>query len=239
MRNEPDSPSDGRKQIDAPRGKGGSDQLPDLSHVYRVLVPRGKSVDEAVTALAADPHVEYVQRDHLLELDQQALFDDPFLTSSSSWGQPYPDLWGPERVSAISAWSISQGEGAVVAVVDTGLDRFHPDIAANVWVNPGEDLDGDGIAEPEDENGIDDDGNGYIDDLTGFDFANSLDADEDGYFDGSEDLTDADPFDDNGHGTHVSGTIAAVAGNGLGIVGIAPPRPDHGAQGLPLRGLGQ
>jgi subtilisin family serine protease len=195
---------------------------PDLAHVYLVEVGDGRSTTEVAAALAADPHVEYAQPDHLHSLDQSLVFDDPFLTSSGSWGQSFADLWGPERVGAPLVWPRAQGEGIVVAVVDSGLDRFHPDIAANVWVNPGEDLNGDGYAEPEDANGIDDDGNGFIDDLTGFDFANSVDADGDGLYDGPEDVSDADPFDDNGHGTHVAGTIAAVADNGIGLVGIAP-----------------
>ncbi len=123
-----------------------------------------------------------------------------------------------------------------MAVVDTGLDRFHPDIAANVWVNPGEDVNGDGIASPEDRNGLDDDGNGFVDDLTGFDFADSTDFDQDGFFDGPEDLSDADPFDERGHGTHVAGTIAAVANNGLGIAGVAPRARIMALKAFPAEG---
>ena len=206
--------------------------LPELAHVYRVEVPAGVSPELLLAALRADPHVAWAQADHDYVLDQAVAFDDPFLMSAGSWGQPYADLWGPAFVRAPEVWPHAQGEGAVVAVVDTGLDLRHPDIAANVWVNPGEDLDGDAIASESDRNGLDDDQNGFIDDLTGFDFANSVDHDGDGDYDDPGDVSDADPTDDNGHGTHVAGTIAAVANNGLGIVGIAPR-----ARLMPLKGF--
>ena len=215
------------------RQKRPSQVLPDLSHIYRVEVPAGVSMVEAVASLREDPHVEYAQADYALSLDQAVSFNDPFLTSSGSWGQPYADLWGLQQVAAPLVWDLTQGEGIVVAVVDTGLDRFHPDIEANVWVNPGEDLDGDGRATPADENGLDDDENGFIDDLTGFDFADSVDADQDGFYDGPDDVSDHEPFDLAGHGTHVSGTIAAVAGNGIGVVGVAPRAKIMALRGFP------
>ncbi len=81
-----------------------------------------------------------------------------------------------------------------MAVIDTGVDYIHQDLAANMWMNTGE-IPG---------NGIDDDGNGYIDDIHGIDVSNH----------------DSDPFDDHGHGTHVSGTIGAVGNNGIGVVGV-------------------
>ena len=115
--------------------------------------------------------------------------------------------WNVNAVAAPEAWAAGfTGNGITVAVVDTGVDVDHPDLVSNLFVNPGE------IA----GNGIDDDGNGYVDDVTGFDFAD----------------WDADPNDVNGHGTHVAGTIAA-ANNGFGATGIAPD-----ATIIPVRVLG-
>ncbi|MCU0276638.1 MAG: S8 family serine peptidase, partial [Acidobacteria bacterium] len=99
------------------------------------------------------------------------------------------------------AWNINTGSaGVIVAVIDTGLDYLHPDLAANVWVNA---LEQAGTA------GVDDDGNGYIDDIYGIDPAGT---------DGS--TPDTDPMDGYGHGTHLSGTIGAVGNNSLGVVGV-------------------
>jgi subtilisin family serine protease len=187
----------------------------DLAHWYRIQ-GSGLPLGELISELREDPHVEWVQPDYALTLDQQSSFDDPFLHSSGAWGQDHPDLWGPERTRATAAWSVSTGEDVVVAVVDTGLDYSHPDIDDNVWINRGEDLDGDLRFTSADLNGIDDDENGFIDDVIGFDFANSTKVHEDSA------VADPIPFDDHGHGTHVSGTIAAEGNNGIGIVGIAP-----------------
>ncbi|NDC38590.1 MAG: hypothetical protein EBZ48_11125, partial [Proteobacteria bacterium] len=110
----------------------------------------------------------------------------------------FGELWGMSSSSGIDgarAWDVTTGsDNEVVAVVDTGIDYTHPDLAANVWTNPGE-IPG---------NGIDDDGNGYVDDLHGINAATNS----------------GNPMDDNGHGTHVSGTIAAVGDNNLGVAGV-------------------
>lgn len=115
--------------------------------------------------------------------------------------------WNVNAVGAPEAWAAGYtGQGILVAVVDTGVDLDHPDLIGSLYVNPGE------IA----GNGIDDDGNGYVDDVSGYDFAGR----------------DANPDDINGHGTHVAGTIAA-GNNGFGATGIAPD-----ATILPVRVLG-
>jgi len=226
------------------RGRGGprgqsTPPPPDLAHIYSVEIGEGVAAETALALYGKDPHVAWVQRDNTHQLDQAPLSpNDPFFHSSGSWNQDFDDLWGLKRVRAPEAWSLTQGEGVVVAVVDTGLDYLHPDIAANVWVNPGEDLDANGRVDPADWNGIDDDGNGFIDDLRGFDFANSVDGDLDGFYDGPLDVGDPDPFDDRGHGTHVAGTIAAVANNGIGIAGVAPKARIMPLKGFPAEGEG-
>jgi subtilisin len=122
--------------------------------------------------------------------------------SKAAGDGPYedvPDLggnnWGADMINAPTAWNKGYtGKGVIVAVIDTGVDFNHEDLKNNIWINTKE------IA----GNGIDDDGNGYIDDVRGWNFDND----------------NNNVLDNNGHGTHVSGTIAAE-NNGIGVVGIA------------------
>lgn len=185
-------------------------RVPDFSHVYRIDLPVATDLELAAAEFRRDPHVEYAHPNY--EVAAVYTPNDPFLASSGSWGQAELDLWGLSTLGAETAWDSARGAGTVVAVVDSGLDFGHPDIQGNVWTNSDEVPD----------NGVDDDGNGYVDDRNGWDMAND----------------DADATDGAGHGTHVAGTIAAQDDNGLGVVGVAPDAQIMAVKGLSDGGTG-
>lgn len=160
--------------------------------LQRVKLKAGLPEQAAMAFYSASDIVEHVEK-HALRYPK-TVPNDPY----------FAQQWGPSKIQATQAWSITTGNPAViVAVIDTGVDYLHPDLAANIWTNT-EELNG--IA------GIDDDNNGYVDDIRGWDFAGN---DETNPAD-----PDADPMDIDGHGTHVAGIIAAVGSNDLGIAGI-------------------
>lgn len=137
-------------------------------------------------------------------------------SAANATGQPVipavlsADDWGRDLIQAPAVWAKGNtGKGVTVAVIDTGVDYNHIELKANIWTNTGE-IPG---------NGLDDDRNGYIDDLRGWDFV-----------DGDNDPSDAL---NDGHGTHVAGTVAA-ARDGTGVTGVAPD-----AKIMPIRVLGQ
>ncbi len=156
--------------------------------IERVRVPAGTSVEAMVAAFRAMPGVMLAQPNYIRRTTQTAPPNDPFWLDGT--------LWGLLKIEAPAAWSnFTSGDGSVViADLDTGVNYTHPDLAANMWQNPGE------IP----ANGIDDDSNGYVDDIYGIDSVNH----------------DSNPMDDHGHGTHTAGTVAAVGNNGIGVVGV-------------------
>lgn len=185
-------------------------ELPDFTSVYVFELGSVPDIEEAVRAYENVPGVVYAEPDS--EVAIQLVPDDPFFSSSGSWGQPFDDLWGIGKIAAPAAWDTARGAGVVVAVIDTGLDTAHPDLTANVWSNPGE-IPG---------NEADDDGNGYVDDVLGWNF-----------YSDSADITD-----DHGHGTHVAGTVAATGNNTLGVIGVAFEAQVMGIKGLSAGGGG-
>jgi subtilisin family serine protease/DNA-binding beta-propeller fold protein YncE len=155
----------------------------------------GTTVEQALDRLRADPNVEYAEPDYVVHADR--IPDDPRL--AEQWVVRNTGQTGGtsgDDLDLLRAWNVTTGSrDVIVAVIDSGVDASHPDLRDNLYVNPGE-IPG---------NGVDDDGNGLVDDVSGWDFANG----------------DNDPFDDLFHGTHVSGIIGAVADNGLGVAGMA------------------
>lgn len=127
-----------------------------------------------------------------------------------------PSQWHIETIEGPTAWSIFRGSDTVqVAIVDGGVNYVHPDLAQNIWINPGEDLNGNRIIEPGEWDGLDNDGNGYVDDFWGWDW---IDLDSSAVWPGEDPgPPDNDPSDFDGHGTHCAGDACAVTDNGVGV----------------------
>lgn len=168
--------------------------------IQRLRLAPGQNLTTALARLRAQPGIAYAEPNYLLRLCVEPAperlpndFSLPRQWSLENTGQL--DGRAGADIHVLGAWRLTTGSRDIcVAVIDSGVDYFHPDLEANIWVNPGE-IPG---------NGVDDDGNGYIDDVHGFDFVSG----------------DGDPMDDQGHGTHVAGVIGAVTDNDLGVAGI-------------------
>jgi len=175
-----------------------------LDNIFILEVSPDADIHQMALEYSKCPAIEYAEPDYVPELC--ALPNDTYVDpnqngtwSTGAWGQEYEDLWGLKKINAELAWDIAYsqpGSEIIVAVIDTGLDCNHEDIFANVWTNS---------AELTGETGIDDDGNGYIDDIRGWNF-----------YEDSNNIVD-----NRGHGTHVAGIIGAVGNNEIGICGVS------------------
>ncbi len=156
-----------------------------MARAQLLKITDGGSVDATIRQLEAQPGVAYAEPNEVLRPAELFPNDPRFLSG---------DQWGLLKIGGPQAWDFSTGSpDTVVAVMDTGADLGHPDLANQLWSNPDE-IPG---------NGIDDDG-GFGEDVHGYDFYSG----------------DADPFDLNGHGTHVSGIIGAEGNNGIATAGV-------------------
>ena len=174
-----------REIAHAPHPKGDPDGVHPLALVRVATLAPGADAAAVAAQLAGVPGVRYAEPNFLTQVD--------FDTNDPLFGSQY----GPQIVDAPGAWDLTLGDASVVmAVADTGINYGHEDFQEGaIWVNPGE-VPG---------NGIDDDGNGYVDDVTGWDTIND----------------DASNTDQGGHGSHVAGTMAARLNNGVGMAGMA------------------
>ena len=162
-----------------------------------IRLPEGMTVADALKILGEREEVLYVEPNYKYKA-HSVIPNDPMF--NLLWNLHNTGEGGGTAgadVNAPQAWEVATGgdRETIVAVIDTGVDYRHPDLAANMWINK---------AESNGSPGLDDDRNGYIDDIYGYDFCNS----------------DGDPIDDAGHGTHVAGIIGAVGNNGVGVVGV-------------------
>jgi thermitase len=202
------APAGAVREITRDNGAEVEETLP-RSDLSVIDLPGDLSVDEAVELYEDSPGVEYAEPDYLLY--PQEIPNDPSFPKmhnlnnvGQQFGKPDSDIDAPD------AWNATTGDDTVVAVIDTGVDLKHPDLNGNIWTNPDE----------VPNNNIDDDANGYVDDVHGWDFVN----DDASVFDGSSD----------GHGTHVAGIIAAEGDNNAGVTGV-----NWEARIMPLKFIGQ
>jgi subtilisin family serine protease len=179
-------------------------------HMQLVKLPPGLSVRDAAREYQRDAAVTFAEPNYVRRataLPTDTLFSDLWALNNTGQLHAVTDSAGGSGASprsgttdadidAPEAWDVQKGNNTVVAVLDTGIDASHPDLSTQLWTNLGE------IP----SNGVDDDLNGRTDDVRGWDFVNN----------------DNNPSDDNGHGTHVAGTIAAALDNTTGVVGVCP-----------------
>src|SRR5262245_15894138 len=161
--------------------------------LHLVKLPHGLSPGRAIARYRQMPEVLYAEPNHIVTL--QAAPNDPHFLAGDQWGLDAPIITQDIDIDAPEAWEFTTGSPTVVvAVIDSGIDYTHEDLAANMFRN-----------EPDcNANGVDNDGNGFVDDCFGTAPING----------------NSDPIDDNDHGSHVAGIIGAVGNNGIGIAGV-------------------
>ncbi len=192
--------------------------LKNLENYYRIDFAQTSAINEIIEYIKTFPDIVDIFPNYKYKLNRLKLPNDSLIN----------EQWGLIATNTIQAWEKATGKDVIIGVVDTGIDFYHPDLIGNLWINSGEDLNKNGRFEPwhyleirngisGDLNGIDDDGNGFIDDVIGFDFVNQNIRNI-----GDASTLDPIPYDEHGHGTAISGVIAATRNNYIGISGAVP-----------------
>lgn len=178
-----------------------------LKSIFKLQLPESSDLKAILVQLQDWPEIVYAQPNYIHRVD--FFPNDPH----------YPKQWALASMQTEPAWEVTTGDPDVLlTVIDTGIDYLHPDLKENIFINPGEDLNGNARLDESDLNGIDDDGNGFVDDLQGWDFTDTPAYPDNGDFR----ERDNNPMDEHGHGTAVAGIMAAVGNNQEGIIGVAP-----------------
>jgi subtilisin family serine protease len=189
---------------------------PDFYHTYVVEFHGGQSVLNAVDRFAADAFIQSVEPDLLCRT-----FRNP---NDALWSSQ----WDKRIVRANQVWDVSTGSRSIIcAGIDTGVDWNHPDLVPALWVNPGEDTNQDGVAwtwnqypgDMNDVDGEDNDGDGYVDDMLGWDFIANINGCA--TTDDCDDQQDNNMMGVNSHGTHVAGLMCATGNNSVGVAGMS------------------
>jgi hypothetical protein len=179
-------------------------QVPNL---YHVRLESGMAVETAIALLGAEPAVQYAEPNYEVQFDSAC--PNPPSCEPDDPLYPSADNWGMANIRAPEAWTVTTGDsGVVVAVLDSGIDYNHPDLVDNIWTNPSETP----------GNNIDDDGDGYKDDIHGYNAVTDACSDDACLHPAGDPMDD--DVDAHGHGTRLAGIIGAVGNNALGIAGV-------------------
>jgi hypothetical protein len=204
-------------KLDIPLSSGQKALWQKLQRYAILHIKDDSLLPDILSGLRSDSRIEYVGKNSIYSVDQ-------LIPNDSLW----PGQWPMERLGIPQAWDYSKGDSVLVGVIDTGIEFTHPDLRPRLYINPKEDINGNGIFDPwpvsqirqgrsGDLDGIDQDNNGFADDVIGYDFVDQYIPNIGDY--GGQDPV---PADEHGHGTSVAGIIGAATNNAIGLAAIAP-----------------